>query len=77
MEEINALLVDPNNETITALLQVVERYGGPQAINRKAAEASKLENLMARLEKANSPYLKELHWLIEQRDKKEIGRAHV
>ena len=51
LDEINALLVDPKNETVTGLLKVVERYGGPQEINRKAAEAAKLENLMARLEK--------------------------
>lgn len=70
VEEINALLVDPKNETVTELLQVVERYGGPQEINRKAAAAANPENLMARLEKAGSPYVKDLKWLIEQRDKK-------
>ena len=70
LDEINALLVDPKNETVTGLLKVVERYGGPQEINRKAAEAVTLENLMARLEKAKSPYVKDLTWLMEQRDKK-------
>jgi hypothetical protein len=70
LEEINAVLTDPNNPVITELLKVVERYGGPQEINRRAAEAAKLENLMARLEKAGSPYIKDLKWLIEQRDKK-------
>jgi hypothetical protein len=70
LDEVNALLTDPKNETVTGLLEVVERHGGPQEINRKAAEAAKLENLMARLEKAKSPYLKDLTWLIEQRDQK-------
>jgi hypothetical protein len=70
LEEINALLSDPNNPTINELLKVVERYGGPQEINRRAAEAVKLENLMARLEKSKSPYRKDLDWLIEQRDQK-------
>jgi hypothetical protein len=70
LDEVNALLTDPKNETVTGLLEVVERYGGPQEINRKAAEAAKLENLMARLEKAKSPYLQDLQWLIEQRDQK-------
>ena len=60
IDEINALLVDPKNETVTELLKVVERYGGPEEINRKAAEAVRLENLMARLEKAKSPYVKDL-----------------
>jgi hypothetical protein len=70
LEEINALLSDPNNPTVNELLKVVERYGGPQEINRRAAEAAKLENLMARLKKAKSPYVKDLAWLAEQRDKK-------
>jgi hypothetical protein len=70
LEEINTLLTDPDNPTIGELLKVVERHGGPQEINRKAAEAAKLENLTARLEKAKSPYLKDLAWLIEQRDQK-------
>jgi hypothetical protein len=70
LDEINALLVDPKNETVTGLLQVVERHGGPQEINRRAAEAGRLENLMGRLEKEKSPYLKDLAWLIEQRDRR-------
>jgi len=30
LEEINALLTHPDNPTVSELLQVVERYGGPQ-----------------------------------------------
>jgi uncharacterized protein YihD (DUF1040 family) len=70
LEEINVLLTDPDNPTVTELLKVVERYGGPQEINRKAAEARSFDRLMARLEQAKSPYVKDLRWLIEQRDKK-------
>jgi hypothetical protein len=70
LEEINALMTDPDNPAVSELLKVVERYGGPQEINRKAAEACDLDNLMARLESAKSPYVKELIWLIEQRDRK-------
>jgi hypothetical protein len=70
LDEINALLADPQNETVTGLLQVVERHGGPQEINRRAAEAARLENLMERLEKAGSPYVEDLKWLISQRDAK-------
>lgn len=70
LEEINALLTHPDNPTVSELLKVVERYGGPQEINRKAAEARNLDSLMARLEQAKSPYVKDLRWLIEQRDKK-------
>ena len=68
IDELNSLLTDPNNPVINGLLEVIDRYGGPQEINRRAAEAVRLENLMARLEQAKSPYFKDLRWLIEQRD---------
>ena len=68
LSEVNALLTDPNNETIGRILEIVEKFGGPQEINRKAAEASKFENLLSRLKEINSPYITDLDWLIEQRD---------
>ena len=70
IEEINAFLIDPTNEIINQLLEVIHKYGGVAEINRKHADAGKLENLMARLEAARSPYTKDLSWLIEQRDKR-------
>ena len=69
LAEINALLTDPGNELINELLEVIEEYGGPQAINRKAEEAGKLENLMTGLKKAKSPYLADLNWLKDQKDR--------
>ncbi len=68
LDQINDLLTDPNNEVVGQLLEVVERYGGPEEINRKAAEARKLDNLLARLKDAGSPYLADLDWLQEQAD---------
>jgi hypothetical protein len=68
IEEINAFLLDPSNEIINQLLEVIDKYGGVAEINRKHADAGKLENLMARLQAARSPYVKDLTWLIEQRD---------
>jgi hypothetical protein len=70
LAEINALLTDPGNELINDLLEVIEEHGGPQEINRKAEEAGKLENLMAGLKKAKSPYLADLKWLEDQKDRK-------
>jgi hypothetical protein len=67
--EINGLLTDPNNETISRIIEIVEKYGGPAEINRKAAEARKLDNLMTRLKEINSPYVADLDWLAEQRNK--------
>jgi len=68
LAEINALLTDPGNELINELLEIIEGYGGPQEINRRAKEAAGLENLTSRLKAAESPYLDDLNWLIEQRD---------
>jgi len=68
LTEINALLTDPGNTLVNELLEVVEEFGGPQEINRKAQKAAKLENLTARLKEAKSPYLDDLKWLREQRD---------
>jgi bifunctional DNA-binding transcriptional regulator/antitoxin component of YhaV-PrlF toxin-antitoxin module len=67
-KEINDFLLDPKNEQVSAILKLVRKYGGPEAINRKAAEARKLDNLLARLEKENSPYLKDVKWLMARRD---------
>jgi hypothetical protein len=69
LDEINSFLLDPNNKMINDILDIVEKYGGPDEINKKAAQSGKIENLMAKLKEKNSPYLKDLEWLIEQRDK--------
>ena len=47
----------------------MEKYGGVDKINRKARESHKFENLMRRLERKKSPFIKNLEWLIKQRDK--------
>lgn len=70
LDEINAFLTDPNNEIINKFLDVVERYGGPEEINRKAAEARNLDNLMARLKEIDSPYIEDLNWLQAKSDEK-------
>jgi hypothetical protein len=68
LDEVNALLLDPDSRVINDFLAVVEKHGGVEEINRKAEEARKLPNLMARLKEIDSPYLADLEWLIEQRD---------
>jgi hypothetical protein len=69
VDEINALLLDPNSQAINAFLEVIEKYGTPEEINRKAAEARQLPNLMARLENVAPAYVTDLKWLTEQRDR--------
>ena len=68
LDEINAFLMDPNNKIVNDFLAVVEKYGSPEEINQKARESGKVENLMARLKEKNPSYVKDLEWLIEQKD---------
>jgi hypothetical protein len=70
LKEINDFLLRKDNPLTNGLFKIIEKYGGVEDINRKAKEARKLENLMKRLEKKKSPYVKNLEWLIKQRDKK-------
>jgi hypothetical protein len=69
LKEINRFLLDPSNPLVEGLLEAVERHGGPEEINRKAREAGKLENLLARLDEERSPYRKDIDWLMDQRDR--------
>jgi len=69
LDAINEFLLDPNNEVINAVLELVEKYGGPEAINEKAEKARDFGNLMTRLKDSGSPYYKDVEWLAEQRDK--------
>jgi len=68
LEAVNELLLDPRSRVVKEFLAVVAKYGTPEEINAKAAEAGKLGNLMARLETEKSPYLGDVKWLIAQRD---------
>ncbi len=69
IQNINDLLLDPENRAINDFLAVVAKYGTPEEINRKAAEARRLPNLMARLEEVAPHYIADLKWLEEQRDR--------
>jgi len=68
LKEINDFLLRKDNPLVNGLLEIVEKHGGIDEINRKANESRKLENLMARLEKKHSPFVKNLEWLTKQRD---------
>ncbi|MHA2356565.1 MAG: hypothetical protein ACXADC_15420 [Candidatus Thorarchaeota archaeon] len=68
LNEINDFLLKADNPLIDGIIDVIEKHGGVDEINRKANESRKLESLMAKLEKKNSPYVKDLQWLQEKRD---------
>ena len=69
LDDINAVLLDPDMAVINGFLGVVERYGTPEEINRKAAEAGRLPALLELVEQAHPAYLADLEWLTEQRDR--------
>jgi hypothetical protein len=68
LKEINQFLLREDSPLMNNLLEIIDRYGGVEEINRKAHEAGKLETLIAMLEPKKSPLNKELEWLISQRD---------
>ena len=45
LDELNALLLDPDSRVINAFLDIVARYGTPEEINRQAREARELAEL--------------------------------
>lgn len=69
LAKVNRLLLDPNNKLVNDILAVIAKHGTIDEINAKSAEARKLPNLMKRLKEMNSPYVPDLEWLLEQRDK--------
>lgn len=68
VEEINAFLKDPDNPLIQEITRVVGKYGTPEEINAKARQARQLPVMMDRLKGMKSSYVKDLEWLMEQRD---------
>ncbi len=68
LKALNDFILDENNPIIANLLQIIEKYGGVEEINRKAEEANKLDNIIAKLERKKPEYVRNLEWLIKQRD---------
>jgi hypothetical protein len=68
LEAVNDVLASPDNRLVSGLLELVEKYGGVDEINRKADEAGRLETRLARLQDEGSPFLAGLEWLAAQRD---------
>jgi hypothetical protein len=69
LKEINKFLLKKDNPLVNRLLEIVDKYGGVKEINKRANDARKIGNLMNRLEKKKSPFIKDLEWLGKQRDK--------
>jgi hypothetical protein len=69
LEALNSILLDPDMIVIDDFLKVVDNYGTPEEINRKAEQAGKLENLLKKVKATKPEYLPDLKWLEEQRDR--------
>jgi hypothetical protein len=68
LDEVNRFLLNPDNSAINAVLRVVEKYGTPEEINAKARKSRQVPHLLERLRQVNSPYLKDLEWLMAERE---------
>jgi hypothetical protein len=68
IDDINAVLLNPESQVVNDLLQVVAKYGTPDEINRKARAAAQLPALLERVERSKPEFLADLRWLETQRD---------
>jgi len=68
LDDLNALLLDPEARVVNDILAVIARYGTPEEINRRAREAGELPALLERVRATHPDYLADLDWLAAQRD---------
>lgn len=66
LDDINAVLLNPDMRVVNDFLAVVAKYGTPEEINRKAAQARQLPNLLKQVEQTHPAHLADLRWLQEQ-----------
>ncbi|HUI90526.1 MAG TPA: hypothetical protein VLX61_17550 [Anaerolineales bacterium] len=66
---VNSVFLDPDSRVMKNFFEVVAKYGTPEEINRKHRQARKLENLYKIVEERNPAAIKDLNWLIDQRDR--------
>lgn len=66
--QVNEFLTDPANAALADLRRVVSKFGSVSEINERAREAGRVESLVKKLERINSPFLKDIEWLASARD---------
>src|SRR3990170_3745987 len=72
LDDINAVLLNPDTRVVSGFLAVVAKQGTPEEINRKAAQAGELPVLLKRVEATQPKYLQDLEWLEQQREQGEF-----
>ncbi len=70
LKGLNCYLANPESKLERDIANVIKKYGSPGEINERAREARKVSNLLQHLGRINSPYLKDLEWLMEQKEKR-------
>ncbi len=68
LEAVNAVLLNPNSRVMKNFFEIVAKYGTPQEINSKHRESRRLQNLFKLVEAKAPNYIKDLKWLVNQRD---------
>ena len=68
LHEINNFLLDSDNPLINDLLEIIDRYGGVEEINKRASESRDFDSILERLKKVNPDYVEDLEWLMRKRD---------
>ena len=70
LDDINSVLLNPDTKVVKISWRWSNKYGTPEEINRKAAEAGRLPKLIEQVKKKNPDYLDDLVWLQDQRDRR-------
>ncbi|NIO36262.1 hypothetical protein GTO27_01000 [Candidatus Bathyarchaeota archaeon] len=68
LRAINDFLAREDNPLVGKVLEIVEKHGGVDEINRKHRQARNLGRLLERLTAEDSSHVKDLEWLVEKRD---------
>ena len=68
LAKINCFFEKENNPVVDNFLAVIKKHGGVDQINQQARESGLLETRLKKLAQMDSPYLKDLEWLQEQRE---------
>ena len=70
LNAVNRFLLYEDNALINNFFAIINKYGGVDEINKKAEEASNLDNLIDKLRNKKPEYAQDIEWLIEQREKR-------
>ena len=68
LKAFNSVLLDPNSQVMKDFFAVIAKYGTPAEINRKHKAARKMDNLFKIVQERQPEAIKDLNWLIQQRD---------